>query len=918
MVAALVRADEPGGRREHGREPLAVREGHRVVVARVREQHARQAARGSDQVEAREERPQRGRIEAAEYSRPVARPARSPGRARTRPARRAANRRRPGRAARASGRTPGRARAASSSMHPPMLAPRAASHAAPDSREQPLAGGDGVPPAVRPHLAVALAVATEVERQRGQPRGRRLLAHQLVVLLAAARAVAHGQGASRPAGRAEEPAGQPDAVRGDRDRLGRPCRRGRRPARPVPAPERRMGEGTSSSRPSLANGYGVMYYPPLFRRRSHARSERRPQVAGRLQKHRPQGTDDRIDELGERLAAARVLHVNATAFGGGVAELLYTLVPLLSTSAWRPTGRSSRRRGVLQRDEELPQRPAGPRRRAPGQSRALYEGSPAENAAELTTALRLRRRPRSRSRSALRDFVTRNQDRSRLDLALPHRHLDAGPELCDYLLPSFDRYDAAVFTLADLCPRGSPSRCVDIAPAIDPRRPKNMTLSPEDAATSCAGSGSTWSGRSCSRSRASTPGRTRWVSIDVYRAVKARFPTPARAASAPWPATTPRAGTTSSAIIAYAGGDPDVFILSNLNGVGYLEVNAFQSARRRGPAEVPARRLRADRRRGAVEGPPGRRRQRRRHPAADRGRRHRLPRQLGRGVAERCLRVMDDPSRHHGWRCSARRRCAASSSRRACARRPAALRRSGCFTYFGGSQYINSTATGNYEDYLTDEIVSFVDENFRTIKGRDSRAVMGKSSGGYGSLIMGLRHADLFGLVCSTAGDAYFEYCYPTDFAKAFRLIKGDPMGFMKRFWATEKHGKDDHAAINTIGMAACYSPNGRDFDMPFDLKTGEIRMEVWERWLEHDPVRLVENSVENLKSLKLLYLDAGTRDEFALDVGARILSSKLSGLGVEHVHEEFDDGHFSISYRYDRSLELISETILHHKDREI
>src|SRR4030095_3264599 len=83
-----------------------------------------------------------------------------------------------------------------------------------------------------------------------------------------------------------------------------------------------------------------------------------------------------------------------------------------------------------------------------------------------------------------------------------------------------------------------------------------------------------------------------------------------------------------------------------------------------------------------------------------------------------------------------------------------------CFTYYGGSQYINSTATGRYEDYLTDEIVPFVDDNFRTIADRGSRAVMGKSSGGYGSLIMGLRHADLFGLICSTSGDAYFELGY--------------------------------------------------------------------------------------------------------------------------------------------------------------
>jgi len=233
-----------------------------------------------------------------------------------------------------------------------------------------------------------------------------------------------------------------------------------------------------------------------------------------------------------------------------------------------------------------------------------------------------------------------------------------------------------------------------------------------------------------------------------------------------------------------------------------------------------------------------------------------------------------------------------------------------CFTYYGGSQYINSTATGNYEDYLTHEIVPFIDDNFRTAALRDSRAVMGKSSGGYGALIMGLRHAEMFGLVCSTAGDAYFEYCYPSDFPKAFRSINGDPKGFMERFWATEKQNKNDHAALNTIGMAACYSPNGTDLDMPFDLKTGEMRDDIWQKWLENDPVRLVEKYVENLKGLRLLYLDAGTRDEFALDVGARILSKKLSEYGIEHIHEEFDDGHMGISYRYDRSLQLISETL--------
>ncbi len=243
-----------------------------------------------------------------------------------------------------------------------------------------------------------------------------------------------------------------------------------------------------------------------------------------------------------------------------------------------------------------------------------------------------------------------------------------------------------------------------------------------------------------------------------------------------------------------------------------------------------------------------------------------------------------------------------------------------CFTHYGGSQYINSSATGNYEDYLTDEIVSFVDENFRTIGDKNSRAVMGKSSGGYGALICALRHADKFALVCSTSGDAYFELCYLPDIPKAFRAVKGDVKSFMEKFWRDEKKGKDDFAALNIIGMSACYSPDENaenGFDLPFDLETGEIRADVWAKWLEQDPTRLVEKSVENLKSLKLLYIDAGARDEFALDLGAKILCKKLKDFNIPHIHEEFDDGHMQISYRYNRSLELISQNIVHHRDTE-
>jgi len=191
---------------------------------------------------------------------------------------------------------------------------------------------------------------------------------------------------------------------------------------------------------------------------------------------------------------------------------------------------------------------------------------------------------------------------------------------------------------------------------------------------------------------------------------------------------------------------------------------------------------------------------------------------------------------------------------------------------------------------------------------------MGKSSGGYGALVHGMRHADTFGLVASHSGDCYFEYCYPPDFVKYVRKVGSkDAAAFLEKFWGEEKKGKEDVTLLNVLAMSACYSPDAGEplgLRLPFDAETGEIIKEVWERWLEHDPVRMVERYADALRSLKLLYLDAGTRDEFALDLGARVLAARLRQHNIPFIHEEFDDGHFQISYRYDRSLEHISKAV--------
>ncbi len=238
-----------------------------------------------------------------------------------------------------------------------------------------------------------------------------------------------------------------------------------------------------------------------------------------------------------------------------------------------------------------------------------------------------------------------------------------------------------------------------------------------------------------------------------------------------------------------------------------------------------------------------------------------------------------------------------------------------CFTDLGGSQYLNSSATGRYEDYLIEELVPFVDARFRTIPGAAARAVMGKSSGGYGALVHGMRHPDVFGVVCCTSGDMYFLYCYLPDFPKAldaFRRHGGTATTFLEQ-WRGMRHRSSSRvfAAVNTLGMAACYSPSPKSalgFDLPFDETTGLLRERVWERWLAWDPVHMVDGYARNLKQLSALFLDCGTRDEFNLHHGLRVFSARANKLGIPHTVEEFDDGHMGIGYRYDRSLEVASQ----------
>jgi S-formylglutathione hydrolase FrmB len=238
-----------------------------------------------------------------------------------------------------------------------------------------------------------------------------------------------------------------------------------------------------------------------------------------------------------------------------------------------------------------------------------------------------------------------------------------------------------------------------------------------------------------------------------------------------------------------------------------------------------------------------------------------------------------------------------------------------CITRLGGSQYIDSAATGRYEAHLVEELVPHVDRRYRTMADREHRVVMGKSSGGYAAIVLAMRHADVFGIAADHSGDKYFELCYKSDIpASVAALGRYDHSAtrFLEQFpHPPEKRGRSWFTLVNMLAMASCYSPNRGSavgFDLPFDERTAELRPDVWRRWLEHDPVEIVASHAGALRSLRLLYLDCGSFDEHHLQYGTRIFVDRLNALSIPHVYEEFDGGHMNVAHRYDVSLRTISE----------
>lgn len=237
-----------------------------------------------------------------------------------------------------------------------------------------------------------------------------------------------------------------------------------------------------------------------------------------------------------------------------------------------------------------------------------------------------------------------------------------------------------------------------------------------------------------------------------------------------------------------------------------------------------------------------------------------------------------------------------------------------CFTSLGGNQYIDSPVTGRWATFLTEELVPRVEAEFRVRAGRAGRALYGKSSGGYGALVHGMRHADVWGAVASHSGDLGFDLVYRGDLPRALDVLArsgGSIPAFLDRAAAATKLSGAEFHALMIVAMAASYDPQPdqpRGIRLPVDMHTCELDPAAWARWLAHDPLQMISDphNQEALRTLHGLYIDVGSRDQYMLHYGSRALVRRLKAAAIEHVYEEFPDDHNGTDYRLDVSLPFL------------
>src|SRR5579871_3187399 len=200
------------------------------------------------------------------------------------------------------------------------------------------------------------------------------------------------------------------------------------------------------------------------------------------------------------------------------------------------------------------------------------------------------------------------------------------------------------------------------------------------------------------------------------------------------------------------------------------------------------------------------------------------------------------------------------------------------YTVYDGSMYSNSPTTGDWEDYISQDLVSYIDSHYRTIASREARGLAGHSMGGYGTVRIGMKHPEVFSAL----------------YAMSSCCLMNNPQ--LRPASATAanqtKQGRGGAFAKVISAEAAAWSPDPKNPPDFFDLpqKDGEFHPEVAALWIANSPLAMVDQYVPNLKKYRAIAMECGLQD--GLIASNKQLDEALVKLGVPHTFETYEGNH--------------------------
>jgi S-formylglutathione hydrolase len=202
---------------------------------------------------------------------------------------------------------------------------------------------------------------------------------------------------------------------------------------------------------------------------------------------------------------------------------------------------------------------------------------------------------------------------------------------------------------------------------------------------------------------------------------------------------------------------------------------------------------------------------------------------------------------------------------------------------YGGSMYSNSATAGNWEGYIAEDLVAYMDRNYRTLASRDSRGLAGHSMGGYGTMRIGMKRPDVFSAIYALSSCCLNE--------GTVRPPRGGGPSPAESIRSVEE-ARGDRAAQGTLARAAAWAPNPANPPLYLDLptKNGDVQPQIAVKWAANSPVAMLDQYVPNLKKLKAIALDIGLQD--TLITSNHVLVDALKRVGVAHTFETYEGDH--------------------------